>query len=437
MTRNDSALSTNTVPGTRTAVGRVTFAIALFVLAFALRGLAVTVLRHWSDGPSERHGADGVEYDLLARSVVERGEYAIVPDRPTAFRAPGFPLGLAALYKVFGTSYVLAHLTFCLMGAAACVLTYEVARRLLPESAARLAGLFCAVYLPHIYFCTVFFSENLFALLVVLDIWLLLREYDRWSLGGMALAGVVLGYTTLVRSFALLVLPLLSLVLLTRQIRTHQLRLRALAAFAAGFLLVLAPWVIRNEWALGRLVPVATNGGSTFYGGNNSIVAGGISKLGTWVSTTELPLRDLIEAQPDEVSHDQMEWKLGWQWVRSHPAQMPRLEVGKLVRALMPDVDSPNRAYVLASLLVSTPLIFLFLFGLVRSLWDTSCRSTRWLLLHAVLLSTLLTCLIFWGSARFRDAIAPLLMIYAALGVRSRGPSSCSHPPNRARCSTD
>ena len=40
------------------------------------------------------------------------------------------------------------------------------------------------------------------ALLVVLEVWLLLREYDRWSMIGMALAGAVLGYAALVRPFA-------------------------------------------------------------------------------------------------------------------------------------------------------------------------------------------------------------------------------------------
>jgi 4-amino-4-deoxy-L-arabinose transferase-like glycosyltransferase len=414
---NYSKVSTNAVSETRTRAGRITIVIALFLLAFTLRGLAVTGLRHWGDAPSLRHGHDGVEFDRLARSLAERGEYAFAQGQPTAFRAPGFPLALAALYKVFGTSYVLAHVALCLMGAAACHLTYEVARLLLPEPVARLAGLFCAVYLPHIYFSTVFFSENLFALLVVLEVWLLLREYDRWSMIGMALAGAVLGYAALVRPFALLLLPLLILVLLARQLRIRQLRFGAIAAFAVGFFMVIAPWVIRNERVFGRLVLVATNGGATFYGGNNSIVAGSLPELGTWVSTVKLPSRDLIDAQPDEVAHDQMEWKLGWQWVRLHPDQLPRLELGKFIRALMPDVDSPNRAYVLASLLFATPLIGLFLFGVVRSLRDATYWTTSWLLIHAVLLGTLLTCLIFWGSPRFRDAIAPLLMIYAAQGA--------------------
>src|SRR5205823_2498456 len=137
------------------------------------------------------------------------------------------------------------------------------------------------------------------------------------SRGAAVLAGLFLGYATLTRSFGILFLPVFGLYLLG--LPPTRRGLIGAALFAVGFLLVIAPWTIRNARVHHRFVLIATNGGSTCYGANNDVVAGSPREYGNWVSTTQLAGRDLIEAQPDEVSHDKMEWKLGVEWVKQHP----------------------------------------------------------------------------------------------------------------------
>jgi 4-amino-4-deoxy-L-arabinose transferase-like glycosyltransferase len=404
------------VSGSREAFSSASFLIALFLAAFAVRAAAVSGLRHWSDGPARAHGSDAIEFDQLAQNVANLGEYSIVPGQLTAFRAPGFPLSLAALYAALGVSHVVAHLFFCTLGAGTCVLTYVVARHMLKETMARLAGGLCAIYLPHIYFSTLYLSENLFAFLIVLLAWLFIREIDGWSISGMAVTGIVLGYSALTRPYAVLLAPLLGMFMVWRQWSSnYRIRPAALATLIVGFLTVMAPWIMRNQIAFGRIIFGATNGGSTFYGGNNSIVAGEISKLGTWVSTANLPGRDLIDAQPNEVLHDRMEWKLGIEWVTAHLDVMPRLELAKFLRSLLPDTDSPNKRYVVANVLCCTPLLLLSLLGISRTMFVSRYLTPPWATLNLILLGTWLTCLVFWGSPRFRDANAPLLMIFAAL----------------------
>jgi hypothetical protein len=168
-------------------------------------------------------------------------------------------------------------------------------------------------------------------------------------------------------------------------------------------------------------VLIATNGGSTFYGGNNDKVATEWRLWGSWVSTTELPGRDQIEAAPDEVSHDREEWRLGIRWVWNNPGRFAWLLPMKLARLIvwLPDFDA-GRLFYVVRFVCWVPYLVLLVVGL----WNAP-RTGGWWVLHLALAATALTALIFWGSPRFRDANAPLLMSYASLGwgVLAREPT--------------
>ncbi len=142
--------------------------------------------------------------------------------------------------------------------------------------------------------------------------------------------------------------------------------------------------------------------------------------FGNWISTTELPHRDLIVAAPDEVSHDKVEWKLGGDWVRDHWGSTPLLVVLKTARLFLwlPDFDGGSRLYLAVRVVIWAPFLVLLAAGAWVCLRDGACRGTAWLALHGTLLATLVTAWIFWGSPRFRDANLGLLMIYAALGAQ-------------------
>jgi 4-amino-4-deoxy-L-arabinose transferase-like glycosyltransferase len=302
-----------------------------------------------------------------------------------------------------------------------CLLAYLVGRELADERRARLAGLLTAIYLPHAYFATVFWSENLFVPCLALALWLFVRALSNQQGRGwlLALAGLALGWSALVRPFALLLVPILPLVLLRRQWREGRLRPLALLALPLAAALVVAPWTARNYSAHHRLVAIATNGGSTFYGGNNDRVISRAEPrlLGSWLSTTDLPHRDLIEAAGNEVDHDKVEWQLGLAWVKDHPGKAALLVPCKLARLVLwlPDFDGGGPAYYAGRALGCLPFLALALAGAWAGRREMG--SDAWLAVHGALLTTALTAVIFWGSPRFRDANAPLLMLYAAAGL--------------------
>jgi 4-amino-4-deoxy-L-arabinose transferase-like glycosyltransferase len=398
----------------------LTFVALLFAAAFAVRLAMVFALRDIRVGPVGIASADDVQFNRLALHLAEGRGFVEDGGRPTSFRAPGWPLFLAPLYAAFGPCYPLVYVVLCLLGALSCVLTYLLARELVSEGTARLAGGLAAVYLPHAWFATLLLSENLFVPLLVLGLWLFIRYLKRLSLAELALSGLVLGVATLTRPFALLLVPILLGVLGVAWLRGRRLVVVPALAFTAAFLACIVPWTVRNHHVHGRFVLIATNGGSTFYGGNNDRVVREWRLFGSWVSTTELPHRDQIEAAPDEVSHDKVEWKLGLDWLRANGDWVPMLLAVKAARLLvwLPDFDGGSMMYLIVRVAIWAPFLVLLAAGAWVCLRDRACRGTPWLALHGTLLATLLTAWIFWGSPRFRDANLGLLMIYSALGAQ-------------------
>lgn len=391
------------------------FLVLLIAAAFLVRLAAVIALRDMRQGPSLSFGSDGVEYNQFGLQLANGNGYSWPSGRPTSFRAPGFPLLLAGLHAVFG-NYVPFYLTFCLLGSLAALLTFFVGREVLPDTAARVAALCVAFYPPHVYFATEFASENLFVPLLTLALWLVLVHLRTGSLAPVAIAGLALGWATLTRSFAILIPPALSLLLLWPRRQTIQRALPAAALLLGGFLAVVLPWTMRNYKVHGTLVLVATNGGSTFYGGNNDWAISNVRNYGAWVSTRLLPGAD-ADALKAEAERDRSQWQRGKQWVRTHLAWMPLLVTAKYVRLWLPDISSRNRAYVLLQLVCTTPFLLLVLLGQFRMLRAARWWTPAWLVLHATGLTTAFVALLFWGSPRFRDANASLLMLYAAVAL--------------------
>jgi 4-amino-4-deoxy-L-arabinose transferase-like glycosyltransferase len=413
---------------------RETFLVLLFAGAFLLRLATVLALRDLGQGPVGPSSADDVQFNTLALHVAAGQGYTDAAGRATSFRAPGWPLFLAGLYSLAGPQPWVVYLANCVLGALSCLLAYLLARDLLgggatAEGPARAAGVLTALYVPHIWFATVFVSENLYVPCQALVVWLVVRlcrleasavlrtAAKRKTFALACVAGLLLGWAVLTRPFALLLVPLLGAVLLYAGWRAGRLRPLAALVLPSAALAVMLPWTLRNYRVHGRAVLVATNGGSTFYGGNNGRVAREWRQLGSWLSTTELPGRERIAAQPDEVAHDQEEWRLGRRWLSEHPGSVPHLLACKLARLVvwLPDSDAGGPLTYALRAAGYFPFLVLVLVGAVRGLRRGGLGAPPWLAVHATLLATVLTALVFWGSPRFRDANAPLLMLYAAL----------------------
>jgi hypothetical protein len=243
------------------------------VAAAASTGLALRaffVFRFPASG-----SGDAPFYIELAGNWLKNGVYGVYTAGrliPADARVPGYPAFLAAIFSVAGKSPRAVLLGQAVVDLAACFLTALIAARLAPESSRRrvaIAGLWLAALCPFTAnYTAVVQTETLVTFLTALAILLLMeamsgngraRKDDspvaRPVFSPWFLAGIVVGFGTLVRPETPLLLAAMGLVLLAKWYKpSNWLKLaRTAMLMAAGLLLPLVPWAARNWHTLHKV----------------------------------------------------------------------------------------------------------------------------------------------------------------------------------------
>jgi hypothetical protein len=268
----------------------------IFGLALAARLAAVT----WSGWTSLAFG-DGPAYLFAASEIVRTGHYPIRTER-FYFRAPGYPVFLAAVTLGRSDRIPAAKAANALLGAAAALLLAAISARVfLRRGVAIATGLAAALHPGLVSLSLDVESEPLFLLLLLSAGFLLLVAADRPSSNFAVLAGAALALAALTRPSALAVAPFLGASLFDRR---WPMRARAhLAASAVlGFALALAPWTIRNAVVFHGFLPINDAAGSAFYQGNSDWMVRfyGLRSRAEYAAWSRAMFSDL-ERQTDEI----------------------------------------------------------------------------------------------------------------------------------------
>src|SRR5271167_1021092 len=207
---------------------------------------------------------DAPFYIELAWNWLKNGVYGFAVHgqlTPVDMRVPGYPAFLAAVFAVAGQSPRAAMLAQVVVDLATCFVIALIAARLAPESSRRrvtLAGLWLAALCPFTAnYTAVVLTETVVIFLTALAILVLLQT----EVGGVQvarampflanpwlLAGIVVGFGTLVRPETPLLLFAAGLVLLAKWWRPEDWMklIRAGLLMGLGLLMPLVPWAARN-----------------------------------------------------------------------------------------------------------------------------------------------------------------------------------------------
>ena len=233
-------------------------------LALAV-GLALRAGYAWYAQSRHLVPTDVDQYETIAMNVLERGSYSVEGDQPTASREPGYPLLIAAVYKLCGGRRPWAMLALnCAMSLATGWLVLLLGERLLGESGGFAALCVWMLYPQAVYYCGYFFRETFTTLLLTGVVCASTRWADERAGGRAALAGgLAAGVLGVTNSGLLPAAVFCGLGLWP--VTAGATRWRRLALYYAPVLLLSALWTARNEAAMGRLVLGSTHGGEEFY----------------------------------------------------------------------------------------------------------------------------------------------------------------------------
>jgi 4-amino-4-deoxy-L-arabinose transferase-like glycosyltransferase len=178
-----------------------------------------------------------------------------VAPRPDALVRPGYP-AMLALFLPDRPDYPFLHRVQwvqALLGIALIGLTYLFAAQLLPKTAALALAALVAIHPQLIVLGTALLTETLFSVVVAAFLYAITRAGSNGSAYWYGIAGALIGLSAWVRP-TLQFLPLLLVPALAWLL--PRTRWRNCASLVLAAALVFAPWILRNERAIG--VPTDT-----------------------------------------------------------------------------------------------------------------------------------------------------------------------------------
>ncbi|MBW3541173.1 MAG: glycosyltransferase family 39 protein [Planctomycetes bacterium] len=320
------------------SIGRYKSFAALLLCAFLLRaGAAVLVQQRLDRTPGRSFviPGDAAGYWELGRRLAAGEAYAVHDPPRRAMRMPGFPLLLSGVMSVAGESFLVVRLVLALVGTAACLLVYALAREVADRSTALAATVLAAVSPPFIGFSVLVLSETLFAAAMLLSLlglaklWRVDRQGDgtRRTLALAAAAGGAVSLAVYVRPTWLLIAPAAAIALVAAS--RHKLRaLAAAALLCVTALAVLAPWAVRNRVVTGHWVLTTLWVGPSLYDGLNPDATGD--------SDMSFFDRDALNQRLTEYEVDRHYRRKALEFVREHPGRTLELARAKLWRFWKP-----------------------------------------------------------------------------------------------------
>lgn len=384
--------------------------VAIVALAAVLRILQTLFIAPWPPGIFNDEA-----YYLTLGKVIAHGHGFVRLDEffgahrsvPTAERAPLYPLALAGLAKLGLGAEEWQRLLSTAAGTGTVALIGLIGRRVAGPRAGLIAAGLAAVYPMLIAADGALMTESLYGVLAGGALLAALRFAQEQSARRALVLGVLIGLAALVRSDALLLLPLLLLPLLRRPRGGRTALLTVLAT-----IVVLTPWTVRNVHVFHRPVLIATEGGETLRGANCDKAYHG-ANIGSWQSTCIS-----FSGRGNEAEKLDRLGREGVTYAARHATRVPLVLAARLARTAgvwpLSQVPEGRRAWVvhvgLAASFLMLPFAVLGLIALRR-------RGARtWIVLVPVVVVTVSTVLSY-GSLRFRHFAEISLLVLAGAGI--------------------
>jgi 4-amino-4-deoxy-L-arabinose transferase-like glycosyltransferase len=224
---------------------------------------------------------DGIPYSNIAHSLIETGVYGY-GGRPSAIRPPAYPFMISLIWKSFGENFTAVRMfqvaLFAIMAACYIYVTFKY----FGKFAAGLTAVVFSVYPLFVFMTTEIATENLYMTLtsIVFALTLMLlhdkEQPDNKPTVAFA-AGLCCGAGILTRPNMVFVFLLLQALIIWHAFRSSERLKVCITAFLGlwiGTLLVLSPWLIRNQLQIGSPV-LTTNLDYNFFRGTFDLAYGG------------------------------------------------------------------------------------------------------------------------------------------------------------------
>lgn len=383
-------------------------------------------------------------YLAIARCVVEGHGYSDpVRLTPTAFRAPFYPLQLAGLMLMLSPSVTVALLNLG-WSVLAVWSVWRAGYWFGLGSRSTIAALLVAIDPMLLQYSAQPMTEVCCAgLVALLVLWLVRRDcsdHARRFVAGLVFGGLVLCRPTFwpLAGLALFCWGLQLMLARWRAVEGSSPRLPLTLPWGAllGTVIVVAPWVIRNQWAMGSPIVMTTHGGYTLLLANNPVFYSEVVERGWgsqwtnesfehWQQGLQANLAKDLGPDASEIARDRWQSRHARDFIAAEPLRFAHA-VGFRIRSLWsptPQSDAAASPFLVRVVGVYYMVVeLLFVVGMVmagRACWREQAWS-RWWSLFALIATVQVVHLIYWTNARMRAPIVPVISLLAVVPLVQR-----------------
>ncbi len=381
--------------------------ILILIAGLALRALFITF--HQRPLISDER-----DYHQLSANILSTSSYGY-NGQATAYRPVAYPVFVAGVYWIAGEHPLAVKALQILIDLGIALLLFSLLRIESEKSAVVAAALWC-FFPPAILYSNFLLTETVFTF-SLLFVYAFIVKTRLAKPSHAIIAGCLLGVLVLLKPAMLLFVTALAPLMFFTGVELKQYKF-----VVVGTLVVLAPWLWRNDRALGK-VTIATNGGINLLIGNNPNATGAYS-----VSFPD----EILQGAKTEVEADELAYRYGIAYIEDHPtefvfngfkklAHLFSSEGGLLVWSFHDNPEDPSERYALKyasvalwlNALVNIPYAFILIVGLFG--FVTSKRDLRWWIFFGLLSCWIATHVVFFGGSRFHFPLLPFFALFAAM----------------------
>lgn len=253
------------------------FLCLIFLLALGLRaGVFLKQMNNMTLSYDPRN------YWIMSHQLVDEGIYGYAYDNPSGVSnarvMPGYPLFLAAVYKILGDKYLqitAVRLLQVIISSFSVLLGFVFVKKAFKSNlTALLTALFMAVYPTYVLSTVMLLTETMALFTMLLYFCLALYAFESGKKIINLITGVAFGLHLMIRPalLPLFIFPFIFYLLSGGwRKRSSYISLQTLATMfllqLIGMIIVMAPWWIRNIITLGTFILTAEGSGNPFLAG--------------------------------------------------------------------------------------------------------------------------------------------------------------------------
>lgn len=318
---------------------------------------------------------------------------------PSAFMSPLYIFYLLPFFNI-GDIYIkniLIVLSQILLSIVTIIFLYRFTKLIFGIRPALISALLVAVIPEYIYITGIHNAVVQYHFLIILLFFFIVKTTFEDNLKGIIIFTIITSAIVYLRSEFFL-FYLLTLVYLS-----FNKKFKFVSASIVIFILILSPWIIRNEIVFNKFIPLTTSSGLNLYRGNND------TKIGYWGETYFIKeINKLSNGTNFEIVYDKYYRDKALSFILNNPVKSFTNSFNKIISLWILNVSderSFNLFYIIPSLIVTLFSIM----GLIKTF-----NITRFSSVYIFLISTTITSAIFLTLPRYQIMMKIILIPFCA-----------------------